>query len=349
MECIRCDRSLPGDGRFLTCTSCRSSYHLGKQCSGVAESTFSGMGATRRECWKCLTCRTGEARSGAGACGGVSRDSFSDAGGSSQDPLSLTSVGNQLALMNSAIQQLLPLKSSVESLLPLSAKMDQLLTLQPAVEELRNTVAGLQSTVDSFSTRYDAVLALATANEESVKDLQKDVQDVMAAMDEQSQEISRLKEELNTSQQYSRRCNMEIHGLPYCPGEDLSKITEDLAQKLSISSFKSCDIAAIHRLPQKRDSLSPVLIQFVSVTSKEAWMAARGRLQRLSQSENQTRLFFNDNLTQRNKELFWLARNKGKDLGYKFVWLKNSKIYARKSEGSPVVRINAVKDLEKLT
>lgn len=77
-------------------------------------------------------------------------------------------------------------------------------------------------------------------------------------------------------------------------------------------------------------------------------MAARGRLKNLCQTDNDPKLFFNDNLTQANRELFWLTRTRGKESRFRFVWLKNAKIFAKKEEGSPVIRINTVRDLAKL-
>lgn len=345
MDCLKCAHPLPMDERFLTCTDCENGYHLGKSCSGVSESTFLAMGASRKESWRCLTCRTGELRSGCAAGSGVPARAADQAGKVQQEQA--TTVSDQLTSISTTLNQLLSLKTSVETLLPLPAKVDQLLTLKPVVEELRSTVSVLQTTVDTFSTNYDSVLALAMTNQESVKDLQQEICTVRASMEDQSREISRLKEELNDTQQYSRRCNMEIHGLTFVPGEDLIATLTDLAQNLGLPSFQSSDILTMHRLPTKRDTAPIVLIRFASVGIKETWMAARGKLRKPRQGGDQS-LFFNDNLTQANKELFWLARTKGKEHGYRFVWLKNTKIYARKDEGTPVIRIAAVRDLEKL-
>lgn len=248
------------------------------------------MAIARRETWKCATCRTGELRSATGATSGVALESSSAADDSQQEQLSLASVASQLALINVALQQLLPLKTSVETLLPLPAKVDQLLALKPAVDELRNTVGTIQSTVDSFGAKYNSVLALASTNEESVKGLQNEVCEVRATLEEQAQEILRLKEELNSSQQYSRRCNMEVHGLPYVSGENLVETMEDLSRRLNLP-FRSSDIIAIHRLPRKRDSTSPVLVNFAAVGIKNAWMTARVQPQGLSRPGDQQKVF----------------------------------------------------------
>lgn len=358
MNCIKCVRALPADGRFLTCASCRNGYHLGKPCSGVADGTFAGMGAARRETWKCPTCRTGEIRTGeirtgeirtvSGTAGNCSLEDSGNADVSRQELVDCASVTSQLASISATLNQLLSLKASVDTLLPLPSKVDQLLALRPAVDELRSTVEGLQMTVDSFSLKYDSVLAMAMTNEEAVKDLQQEVDTVRTTMEHQADTIERLKEELNDTHQYSRRCNMELHGLPFVHGEDLMQIMNDLSQKLDVPTPQPSDILAIHRLTKKPDSVPTVLINFTSVAIKNSWMSARGRLRKLCRSEDQPNLFFNDNLTPANKELFWLARTQGKKHGYRFVWTKNSKIYAKKAEDSPVVRVNTQKDLVQL-
>lgn len=345
MDCAKCARALPADGRSLTCASCRRGYHLGKSCSGVADGTYAGMGAVRRETWKCSTCRTGATLRPSDLSGDISVDESSRTDGSREEIVDYAPFTSQLASINATLNQLLSLRTSVETLLPLPSKVDQLLALKPAVEELRNTVQGLQTTVDSFSLKYDSVLALAMTNEEAVKELQKEVNTVKATMREQSETIERLKDELNDMQQYSRRSNMELHGFPLSHGEDLMKVISDLARPLNLPTPQSSDILAIHRLTKKPDSVPVILIRFASVSLKDAWMAARGRLHRLCQSENQPKLFFNDNLTSANKELFWLTRTGAKEKGYRFVWTKNSKIFARKAEGAPAIRINTKNDL----
>lgn len=348
MDCVKCARALPADGRFLTCVSCRGGYHLGKSCSGVADGTFAGMGVGRRDTWKCSPCRTGAVSRALDAGGNVSVEDSAHSDERGEGIADNAPFTGQLASINATLNQLLSMRTSVDTLLPLPSKVDQLLSLKPVVEELRNTVEGLQATVNSFSLKYDSVLALAMTNEEAVKELKKEVDTVQATMTEQSETIERLKEELNDVQQYSRRSNMELHGLPLAQGEDLIKVISDLAKPLNLPTPQSSDILAIHRLIKKPDSVPIILIRFASVTLKDVWMAARGRLQRLCQSEGKPKLFFNDNLTSANKELFWLARTRGKEKGYRFVWTKNSKIFARKAEGAPAIRVGTKSDLLQL-
>lgn len=114
------------------------------------------MGHAKRDKWKCRTCRSGDSRSG--AVGGFSQD---DNDG----------VAAQLAAINTKLQSLLSLKDSVDSLLSLPAKVDQLLELRPAVESLKGTVKEVESSIQFLSAKYDSVVATATANERTIRDL----------------------------------------------------------------------------------------------------------------------------------------------------------------------------------
>ena len=59
-------------------------------------------------------------------------------------------------------------------------------------------------------------------------------------------------------------------------------------------------------------------------------------------------LYINENLTQRRKRLFWLTKQKAKELGYSFIWTNNGQIYVRETEESEKMHIKFENDLDKL-
>lgn len=133
-ECVACSKLLPQDGRIMTCTECKFSYYLGHTCSAIAESTFTTMGATKREKRRCKTCRTRESRTSVGDC---SQAEYTD-------------FVKQNETVNQKLGLLLSLKKNVDSLLQLPTKVDSLFLLKPVVEKLTDTVAEMQSSVDVF-------------------------------------------------------------------------------------------------------------------------------------------------------------------------------------------------------
>lgn len=77
-------------------------------------------------------------------------------------------------------------------------------------------------------------------------------------------------------------------------------------------------------------------------------MSARARLRSLGETKTVPKTLFNENLTLINKDLFWQARTRGKENQYKYAWVKGGKVFARKQEGSRLVRILHVDNLNKI-
>ncbi|CAN7938933.1 unnamed protein product, partial [Ixodes hexagonus] len=323
------------DGRHVSCSDCNSDYHLGQSCSGIAEKTFTTMGQAKRDKWRCRTCRGKDSQLG-------SSDRTMEA---SQNVELLSS---QLTDMNKKLEGLLALKGSVDSLLSLSVQLNELPSLKPLVESLRETVNGVQQPMAFFSADYDRILKLATANEQTGKALQNEMSHLQSTVQQQASELQEIRGALNDNEQHSRLAKLEVHGLTFSPGEDLMSFASNLAEQLQISHFHKADILAIHRLPVKRDKTPPILIRFASVSMKESWMEARGALRSLVQDGSLPKLYLNDNLTRANKKLFWQARQRGKERGYKFVWMSRARIYAKKAESFVPIRVNHLIDIEKI-
>lgn len=335
--CGVCGASVSADGRFMTCVDCHSALHLG-QCAGIAEATFTTMGASKREKWRCKTCRSKDSRTSTGKV----EVAFQD------DP---NSFSVQLATVNEKLDRLLCLKESVDTLLTLPAKVDALLALKPTVDWLRTTVQDVEDSVKFLSAQYDSVIAEAKAQKEVTKGMGEEIGALQVTVSEQANTILRLQAELNDRDQQHRLPNMEIQGVPLTPKENLGKVLCDLASKIGLPQFRTSDVLSIQRLPNKKDKPDGVpllLVSFASVFLKEQWMGCRGRLRDLNRDGALPKLFFNDNLTRANRELFWKARSRGKEMQYRYIWTKNAQIYARKAEGSPLLRINSVADIAKI-
>lgn len=61
-----------------------------------------------------------------------------------------------------------------------------------------------------------------------------------------------------------------------------------------------------------------------------------------------SRIFINDSLTSYNRALFKEASKLKSSHHYKYLWIRNSSILMRKSDGKPVIRIDSFEDLQKL-
>ncbi|CAN7950500.1 unnamed protein product [Ixodes hexagonus] len=336
-ECVACLAGIADEQKFMSCSVCRNGYHLGQACAGITETSYTGMGQAKRDKWRCKTCRTQENRSGSQSGANSSLNA------SSANP---SAVEDQMQSFGQKLDLLLAMKTSIDSLLSLPAKVDELLTLKPTVERLEVSLQEMDNKVDGLTANYNSVLECATENKTKISDLGKQHGELSATVKDQAETIQALQEQINNSEQYGRLVNLEIHGLPKTAEENLKRILSDLAIKLGISNFKDSDIQAAHRLPAKTGSIPIVLVKFSSRELKDCWLHARGRLRDLEQTADAPKLFFNENLTRQNRELFWMVRERAKQNQYKFTWVKNGKIFVKKSENSPVLRINRVADLD---
>lgn len=330
-DCIVCFKSVPTDGCFMKCVSCNHAYHLEK-CSGVAPATFKSMGNAKREKWNCRTCRNRESRlSVGGSC---------DSGTPANDD----TVSSQLADISAKLELLFSLKANVDRLCDLPAKVDDLLSLKTSMDAMRETICALQASME----KYESIVALVTENDKEVKLLRTEVERLQGTVSGQTELIENLQTNINATEQYSRRCNLEIHGVPVSTDEDLSVTLNGLASKLNLAIPTPAEVVACHRLRSRRDGAPPILVQFASVSVKEHWMKARKNLVRLVRSQGEPKIYFNDNLTSTNKDLFWRARTRGKEKSYRFVWVKNGTIFAKKDENATLVRVSSARDLEKI-
>lgn len=332
-NCSKCHEPVPVNGRHLTCASCSDAFHLGKSCAGVSDRTFKAMSSVKRELWCCHKCRHSSDKSSSGSTEAVSQS----------EP---TSFSSQLMMVNDKLDQLLSLKSSVDTLLKLPAKVEELLTVKVAVEAVERSITEVLDSIAFQSAQYDSLLKKVSDNEATVAKLQTEVGSLKSSLSSQSQEIQLLRAELNNSEQFSRQSNLEIHGFPCSPNENLPSALGDIAQKIGIREFKTSEIDTVHRLPSTRGATPVILVRFRAVQTRERWLSSRRLLGPLAREKVLPVLYFNENLTRANKELFWRARSKGNEKHYKYVWVKNAKIYAKKTESTPVVRINCVSDLE---
>lgn len=333
--CAVCSESVPIDGRFIKCADCAKVFHLGKKCSGISENTFKGMSASKAEKWRCQGCRGGPPKS-------HSENDLTPPQGESG------SFSSELSTVNHKLDLLLSWKDTMGPLHELHPKIDALLLLKETVDSLRTTINEMQTSLDFYSKAYDTLVKSTQSQDKLIKDLQSETSSLRAIVTDQSNEIQKLKSDQNDSDQAHRLSNLEIHGIPVSAGENIIHIMTDLAEQLSVESFEPAQVVAAHRLPAKPGAVPPILVRFSSVPHKERWMTCRKRLGTLPTNDSHPRIYFNDNLTEANRKLFWMARSRGKERGFKFVWVRHGRIFAKHSQSSQPIRITDVGALEKI-
>lgn len=311
--CISCHESV-GDTTYLSCSECKYRYHLGA-CSGVTEAAYKKKSAAAKNSWNCATCKTLKARSG----------------------------------QNTELENVEPGMNLAKEIGEIQRKLSLLLTMKSQVDALEGvaaTVCDIERSVQEMSSKYDEVLAEMKRQNADISSLRKRMEKLEAQTNEQ--EVEMLKQEVNNLDQYSRRVNLEIHGLAEQTNEKVIEKLNLLADDLELPRLSEKDIEAAHRLRPRAGALgtdkpSPIIVRFSSRCTRDAWLAKRGELRR-----KQSKVFINENLTAPNKRLFWQMKTKAREMEYQFAWVKDGKFFVRRSQRDRVLRIKTTSDLDQI-
>ena len=71
-------------------------------------------------------------------------------------------------------------------------------------------------------------------------------------------------------------------------------------------------------------------------------------LQSDSTNPNQGKIYINESLTSRIKNLLRLTKIKKQEMNFKFIWTRNGSIFLRKDEKAPVFQVNFIADLDNI-
>lgn len=221
-------------------------------------------------------------------------------------------------------------------LMDMNRKLDTLLLL-------KETVQGIEHTVQMISDQYDDILHRLNEQENDIKDLKKRVDKIERA--DAANEVRELRSELNELEWRSRRKNIEIHGVLETEGEDLLGVVKGVASKLGVEELKTEEVSAVHRLPSKPGKTRGIIVSFARQETRDAWLSKKRVLNRSSGSG---RLYITENMTKQGRTLLWQAREWAKVSNYKFVWYKNGKVFVRQGERMPAHVISSEDDLRAL-
>ncbi|KAL4710661.1 hypothetical protein ACJJTC_003297 [Scirpophaga incertulas] len=116
------------------------------------------------------------------------------------------------------------------------------------------------------------------------------------------------------------------------------------------------DIVSIHRVAQanpRNPRPKNVIVKFTTRTQRNNFLAAARKIKGFTSNQlgftgPPQKIYFNEHLTLHNKILFRETRERAKEVGYKFVWVKHGIILTRADDNSAVLAIRSREDLSKM-
>lgn len=216
-------------------------------------------------------------------------------------------------------------------------------------------IVEVTASISALSDRFDKLESKLKTIEDGHEDLCKRCDDLEQDRDQLRYEVRELQQQFIDADQHSRCANLEITGLPTTEGEDVYEVLKKTASAIKVP-YKRDDISIAHRLRlfSKRHKYSPIIVQFVSRTVREAWLTAARTKKGLKATEIAASLptsevYINEQLTRHNKVLLGYARNLLKQNKLHFAGYFNGKVMIKCSADpkAPSVRVFTVEDLDK--
>lgn len=229
--------------------------------------------------------------------------------------------------------------------------------LKRVLEDFKNEVfkelSDFKSTAEFHSNTIDTNNQFMSELKTELAELKRQNQELLGINKSLKNEVGELRDRVRTLEQYTRRCNVEICGIPVTRGEDVQEIVKDVGTALGVP-IKEKDIAAAHRIPSyNREVVPSIVVQFERRKTRDSWITSFKQKKTLTASEVNrsfaaSKVWVNEHLSPENKILLSKLKKKCKDIGFKYAWCRDGKFYARKSDGERFQRILTENDIEKL-
>ena len=222
---------------------------------------------------------------------------------------------------------------------------DELNSLKTEIQEIKTSISFVSSNYDDLSKRMDSMenrLKPLNSTRSEIKDI--------------NTSVLKLECDLKSREQWARRANIEILGIPEKKGENLINIFRKIAERAEFPINPDTDIDFVTRVaPKNRDSKKskPIIVRFIARHKKDDCLSRLKKLKDIKACDlgyegSNSSVYFNDHLTSDNKALLQETKKLVKEHNYKYIWVKHCCILARRDDTSPVLHISTGKDLKKI-
>lgn len=329
--CNQCQKEIEAT-KYVKCYNCKSNYHF-STCCPLSESTYSTMTGERRVNWRCQICKPRNKSPNTQAVvvdeNNLQKQQREDDNDDGSDRAKKFKESLSPASLNA---KLTSLENGMEVM---KTQMDYLVNNANATQQLRDEIhqalAAMTNTISSLSAQ------VCELNE---KDKKKEKQ------------ISKMDIRINNIEQQMLVKNIEIKNVK---NNEISafEVVKKIAAVKNVE-IKEEDISNAYRIKNRENK---IIIEFSSLNKKLELLSKieRHRIEAHlinTDGENNSSnkyIYINDQLSYSNRQLLWIAKTKAKEFRWKFVWIRNGKIFVRKSENSPSILINNAADIEYIT
>lgn len=171
-----------------------------------------------------------------------------------------------------------------------------------------------------------------------------------------------LKNNMNLLEQQARSTNMEIQCVPENKSENLVNTVLQLGKVLDcdVSETEISHCTRIAKLNTQNQRPRSILVCFRTQRLRDKFIAGASKFNKdnIKDKLNTSHLgigcdrpqaiYLVEHLTPENKDLHAAARTRAKEIGFKHAWVRNGRIFLRKTDGSDVILVRNKDQLKTL-
>ena len=126
--------------------------------------------------------------------------------------------------------------------------------LRKDVEDLKSSLQISDAQIASLKQTADSIAATVKKYEQDLKDHENSINQ----LEDRTYDLELNQDSL---EQYTRKYNVEVHGIPEKRDENLKDVIVSIASQLDVD-ICSQDIDIVHRLHRKPPAIKPIIVRF---------------------------------------------------------------------------------------
>lgn len=351
LTCAGCRRAIKTK-EFMKCAVCGLLYDL--ECSSFTSQRFGSMTPVSKQSWKCPMCRCAEPRTD-------NTNTPARSGQQSSHDMNVTIRNNNRPRRISSDSE--PIDQSSDDRLraiireeicqALKSAMGGSLTEQ--LKSINEKISAFEHSLTFYNTMYEDLKSDLVRKGTVLTQLQKENEGLQATIKSIEREMTTR---LGAMEQTMRECNVEIGGLPEYQSENLFNTLEQISKKVDVTLTRD-DVQHVTRVAKlNKDSPRPraVVAKLRTRLLRDGLLAAVTKFNKQNPQDrlnshhlgiggSSVPIFVSEHLSPGNKYLHAAARRKAREVGFRFVWVRDGRIYARKNESSQALLIRSQESL----
>lgn len=229
-------------------------------------------------------------------------------------------------------------------------------TVAEQFKQFSELISGFRASLDFYNEKYEDMKIELEQNSSKVQVLERENIMLQKSMQD-------LTKRLNILDQHSRANNIEIQNVPENRSENLISTVLQLS-KITKCQIQESDIAHCTRIAKKDTQASrprSILVKLNTPRLRDTFLAASINFNKNNinnklntshlgiAAENPIPIYVVEHLSADNKALHAATRLRGKELGYKYVWVRNGRIFMRKDDISERIVVTSQEFLKSVT